>query len=137
MVVKLNKNCKKEFFDNLEIKINSKSFWDKCKPYFYNKHSKDDSDILLIGKDKPLLKNKKFADVFISYFQWIIDSFDFDSFQSVIDSFDKRPLGSTNEIYDSVDTLTDSFHFHPSIKNIKRNYKITANSLSSQFLKNL
>ena len=29
LVVKLNKNCKKEFFDNLEIKNNSKSFWNK------------------------------------------------------------------------------------------------------------
>ena len=47
LVVKLNKNCKKEFFDNLETKNNSKSFWDKCKPYFSNKHSKGDSDILL------------------------------------------------------------------------------------------
>ena len=28
LVVKLNKNCKKEFFDNLETKNNSKSFWD-------------------------------------------------------------------------------------------------------------
>ena len=45
-VVKLNKNCKKEFFDNLEIKNNSKSFWYKCQPYFSNKHSKGDSDIL-------------------------------------------------------------------------------------------
>ena len=46
MVVKLNKNCKKEFFDNLEIQNNSKLFWDKCKPYVSNKQSKDDSDIL-------------------------------------------------------------------------------------------
>ena len=34
LVVKLKKNFKKEFFDNLEIKNNSKLFWDKCKPYF-------------------------------------------------------------------------------------------------------
>ena len=59
LVVKLNKNCKKEFFDNLETKNNSKSFWDKCKPYFSNKHSKGDSDILLIEKNELLLKNKK------------------------------------------------------------------------------
>ena len=32
LVVKLNKNCKKEFFHNLEIKNNSESFWHKCKP---------------------------------------------------------------------------------------------------------
>ena len=50
LVLKLNNNCKKEFFDNLETKNNSKSFWDKCKPYFSNKHSKRDSDILLIER---------------------------------------------------------------------------------------
>ena len=37
LVVKLNKNCKKGFFDNFEIKNNSKSFWDKCNAYFSNK----------------------------------------------------------------------------------------------------
>ena len=39
LVVKLKNNCKKEFFNNLVINNNSKSFWDKCKPYFSNKHS--------------------------------------------------------------------------------------------------
>ena len=76
LVVKLNKNCKKEFFDNLETKNNSKSFWDKCKPYFSNKHSKGDSDILLIEKDELLLKNKKVTDVFNSYSQSFTDSLD-------------------------------------------------------------
>ena len=64
LVVKLNKNCKKELFDNLEIKNKSKSFWDKCQPYFSNHHCKSDSNILLIGKDELLLKNRKVADVF-------------------------------------------------------------------------
>ena len=95
MVVKLNKNCKKEFFDNLETKNNSKSFWDKCKPYFSNKHSKGDSDILLIEKDELLLKNKKVADVFNSYFQSITDSLDLFQWH----------LGSTDQIYDSIDEL--------------------------------
>ena len=63
LVVKLNKNCKKEFFDNLETKNNSKLFWDKCKPYFSNKHSKDDSDKLLIQKDELLLNNKKVGSI--------------------------------------------------------------------------
>ena len=53
LIVKLNKNCEKEFFDNLEIKNTSKLFWDKCKLYFSNRHSdKGDSDILLIEKDE-------------------------------------------------------------------------------------
>ena len=76
LVVKLNKNCKKVFFVNLEIKNNSKSFRHKCKPYFSNKYSKGDCDILLIEKDELLLKNKKVADVLNSYFQSITDSLD-------------------------------------------------------------
>ena len=76
LVVNLDKNCKNEFFDNLEIKSNSKSFWDKCKPYFSNKHSKGESDILLIEKDELLLKNKKVTDVCNSYSQSFTDSLD-------------------------------------------------------------
>ena len=63
-------------FNNLKIKNNPKSFWNKCKPYFSNKHSKGDSDILLIEKDELLLKNKKVADIFNSYFQSITNSLD-------------------------------------------------------------
>ena len=115
LVVKLNKNCKNELFDNFETKSNSKLFWGKCKPYFSNKHSKDDYDILLVEKDELLLKNKKVADVFNSYFQSITDSLDLFEW----------PLGSTDQIYDSIDKIIDSFWFHPSIKNVKCIYKIT------------
>ena len=76
LVVKLKKNFKKEFFDNLEIKNNSKSFWNTCKPYFCNRHSEGDSDILLIEKAELLLKNKKVADVFNSCLQSTTDSLD-------------------------------------------------------------
>ena len=76
LVVNLDKNCKNEFFDYLEIEGNSKSFWDKCKSYFSNKHSKGESDILLIEKDELLLKNKKVTDVCNSYSQSFTDSLD-------------------------------------------------------------
>ena len=95
LLVKLCKNFKKEFFDNLEFKNNSKSFMDKCKLYFSNKHSKGDFDILLIGKDQLLLKNKKVANVFNSYFQSITDSLDLFEW----------PLGSTDQIFDNVDRI--------------------------------
>ena len=91
----------KEFFDNLDIKNNSKSFWDKCKPYFSNKHSKEDSDILSMENDELLLKNKKVADVFNSYFHSITNSLDLFEW----------PLESTDQIYDSVDRIIDSFRF--------------------------
>ena len=77
LVIKLNKNCKKNLFlDNSEIKNNSKSFWDKFKPYFSNNQSKDDSDILLLERNELLLKNKHIAAVFSPYFQSITDSLD-------------------------------------------------------------
>ena len=35
-------------------------------------------------------------------------------------------IGSTDQIHHSIDRVIDSFQFHPSINNIKRNYKITS-----------
>ena len=76
LVLKLNKKYKKEYFENLNIATNSKPFWDKCKPYFSNKHEKGDFNIMLIEKDEILLKNKKIADVFNSYFDLVKYSLD-------------------------------------------------------------
>ena len=86
----------------------------KCKLHFSNKHSKGNSDILLREKNKPLLKNKKVADLFNSCFQPLTNSLDLFEW----------PLGSM-DIYGSVARIIDSFCFHPSITSIKRNYKIT------------
>ena len=101
------------------------------QPYFSNKNSKGDSDILLIEKDKLLLKSKKVADEFNSYFQSITDFFD----------LFKWPLGSTDQIYNSIDRIIDSFQFHPSVKNIKRNFEITSKfsfkPVSEEFVKNI
>ena len=69
---------------------------------------------MLIEKDDRVTKNKKVADVFSSYFQ---------SINSDVEVF-KWPLGSADQIYDSVDRIIGSIRFHPIIKNIKRNYKI-------------
>ena len=62
------------YFNNLKIKNNPKSFWNKCKPYFSNKYSKGNCDILLIENDELLLKDKKVDDVFNSYFQSVTES---------------------------------------------------------------
>ena len=51
LLVKLNKKHIKEYFENLNVATNSKPFWDKCKSYFSNKHTKGDSNIMLIKKD--------------------------------------------------------------------------------------
>ena len=46
-VTKLNKTAKLEYFNNLKLEKDNKLFWEKCKPYFTNKHSKADTDIML------------------------------------------------------------------------------------------
>ena len=72
LVVKLNKKNKKEYFENLNVPTTSKPFWDKHKSYFSNKHTKGDSNIVLIKKEDILLMNKKIADVLTSYFDTYI-----------------------------------------------------------------
>ena len=59
LVVKLKKRCKKEFFDNLETKNNSKRFWSTAKPHFSNKHGKGEADILFIENNEILLDNNE------------------------------------------------------------------------------
>ena len=61
---------------------------------------------MLIEKDELLLKTKKVADVFNSYFQSITDCL----------YLFEWPLELTDPIYNSVGRITDSFRFHPSIK---------------------
>ena len=48
--MQLNKKAKLEYFNNFDLSQGSKPFWVKCKPYFLNKHSKADTDIILNGK---------------------------------------------------------------------------------------
>ena len=52
LVVKLNRETKLHYFNNLETSKNSKPFWDKCRPYFSKKHAHGDSKIILIEKEE-------------------------------------------------------------------------------------
>ena len=56
-VVKLDKETKLQYFNNLDTSKNSKSFWDKCRPYFSNKHAHGDSKIILMEKEE-IVTNK-------------------------------------------------------------------------------
>ena len=56
-VAGLNKQAKFKYFNNLDCKKDAKPFWDKCKPYFSNKHSRGDTKTMLKEKGKILLKN--------------------------------------------------------------------------------
>ena len=51
LVVRLNKERRIDYFENLEASKNSKAFWNKCKPYFSNNHAHEESKIILIEKE--------------------------------------------------------------------------------------
>ena len=59
-VVNLNKNAKFEYFSRCDCK-DGKPFWVNCKPYFSNKHSKADNDIVPNEDGELILKNKEIA----------------------------------------------------------------------------
>ena len=89
------------------------------------KQRKGDSNI----QGWTITKKEKSFDVFNSCFQSITDSLDLFEWS----------LWSADQIYHSVDRVISSFRFHFSIKNIKRNYKITSKfsfkSVSEEFVK--
>ena len=75
-VTKLNKTAKLEFFNNLKLGKDNKPFWEKWKPYFTNKHSKADTDIMLNENGELLLKDKDVADTLNEYFGSNVESID-------------------------------------------------------------
>ena len=56
-VVKLNWESKTQYFHDIKISKSSKALWDKCKPYFSNKHAHDDSKNIFIEKEN-IITNK-------------------------------------------------------------------------------
>ena len=74
-VVNLNKQAKFEYFSSYNS-AHSKAFWVNCKPYFSNKNSKADTDIVLNKYGDLILKNEEIAKTFNDYFDAIIDNLD-------------------------------------------------------------
>ena len=50
-----------QYFQKLSVDCNSKPFWKACKPYFSNKSSNIQENIMLLEKDKFLSKQKDVA----------------------------------------------------------------------------
>ena len=59
LVVRLNKEKRIDYFENLETSKNSKPFWNKCRPYFSNKHAHGESKIILIEKENVILNSNE------------------------------------------------------------------------------
>ena len=60
-MVKINNECKREYFDKLNVKTATKPFWKTCKPYFSNKHSHGGSKVTLIENDRTVSENNQIA----------------------------------------------------------------------------
>ena len=67
-VVKLKKKSKFEYFNKYDPNKQAKPFWVNCKPYFSNKHSKADKNIMLSENGELIMKNRDIANTFNDYF---------------------------------------------------------------------
>ena len=127
LIVRLNKERRIEYFENLETSKNSKSFWNKCKPYFSNKHAHGESKIILIEKEnatltnnevveieKLIVKNDEIEKIFKKHFWETVDKLNIFEWPSCESEHTEEQLTNTINKYKS----------HPSIKKIKSNYTI-------------
>ena len=112
-VANLNKEEKLEYFSKFESNDN-KPFWVTCKPYFANKHSKADTDIMLSENGELILKNKEIANIFNDRFGSIVENFG-------LDHRDDHSLSPTKSS-DRIKNIIKRYKNHPSIRNIKANY---------------
>ena len=119
-MAKLNKTAKLEYFNNLRLGKDNKPFWEKCKPYFINKHSKADTDIMLNENGELLLKDKDIADTFNKYFGSIFESLDLYKWESEI-----TDLGLIGFNKDYFDITIRKYEKHLSIQMIKQNFRIS------------
>ena len=119
-VTKLNKTTKLEYFHNLKLGKDNSPFWKNFKPYFTNKHSKADTDIILNENGELLLKDKDIADTFNEYFGSIVESLDLYKWESEI-----TDLGLNDSNQDYLDITISKYEKHLSIQMIKQNFRIS------------
>ena len=112
-VVNLNKEAKLEYFSKYESDDN-KQFWVRCKPYFTNKHSKADTDIMLSENGELILKSKEITNTFNDYFGSIVDNLG-------LDHWDDHSLSPTKGD-DRIDNIIKEYKNNPSINNIKAKF---------------
>ena len=130
LLVKINYECKREHFNELNVEIATKPFWKTCEPYFTNKHLHDSSEITLIGNNKIVLQNHKIAKTFNTYFVSVTVSPN--PFEWIVES-----VNSNNKI----EQIIVKFPKHPSILKIKQkvktNRKLPFQSVSEDAVNNV
>ena len=115
---RLNKDSKYSYFSNLDIRKESKPFWNACTPYFTNKHSRGDTSIMLVEKKKELiLSEKKICSIFNTYFGNRVQSLNL--FQQSGSLLNNQRLCVK---LDKTDARILKYQHHPSTKMIKKRF---------------
>ena len=114
-VVKLYNQSKKDHFDRVNAKKESKPFWKSCKLYFSNKHSFGESKIALSENSEFLTESNKIAKTFNLFFETFTNSLNLFSW-------------SSTESY-SIFQITLVF------LKLRKNVKLTKDFLFSMFLR--
>ena len=117
-VVNLIKHAKFEYFSSYNS-ADSKPFWVNCKPYFSNKYSKADTDIVLNENGDLILKNEEIAKTFNDYFGAIVANLGLHHWE------DKT--SSPSNTSDKINDIIKNYEKHPSICNIKTKYRCISN----------
>ena len=107
LATNLNEQVKLQYFEKLSVDCNSKPFWKAYKPYFSNKNSNIQENIMLFEKDKLLSKQKDVASTFNKHFGSITDSLNLFSWP------EDTSMSSRNDTINSI------------IKNIKSEFSFT------------
>ena len=97
---------------------NTKPYWEKCKTYFSNKHSRGDTNIMLKKKGETLLKNDVTANTFSNFFDLIVKSVNLFKWPDI--SWDST---NPSSVLDRIDRIILKYKFHPSVISIKQNIR--------------
>ena len=74
LVVKLNKDAKKNHYKKLGTGNHSKTFWETCKPLFSNKNTSMSEKIILVDNNQIINHDLDIASIFNTYFNEITSS---------------------------------------------------------------
>ena len=109
----LNKNAKFEYFSRCDCK-DGKPFWVNCKPYFSNKHSKADNDVVLNEDGQLILKNKETENTFNDYFGSTVENLNLEHWDEYCNSC--SGINHRSNVKDIIKKYSN----HPSIKKTKK-----------------
>ena len=114
----LNKEAKFEYFSSYNPS-DSKRFWLNCRPYFSNKYSKADTDIVLNENGDLVLESEEIAKAFNNYFGSIVDNLDLHHQEDI--------TSSSSNTFHKINDIIRNYEKHPSICNKKTKYRFISN----------